>query len=76
MSYLSDLLKKKITPAEFVAKSAEWLKRDNIPQAWKVWALEALERVLAARLGDFIADLIVDELREAIGLSRDAPPTG
>jgi hypothetical protein len=77
MSYLSELVSGKITPQEFLEKGTKWLKESRIPSAWKFWAIEALERLLVARgFPAFVAELITNELREAIGAPSSLPPPG
>ena len=74
-SYVSQLTSGKITPQEFVAKSANWLKNEaKVPTSWKGWLVEATERLLIAKgVPAFVAEVITNEIAEAIGLNPPPP---
>lgn len=75
-SYVSQLVAGKLTPQEFVAKSAEWLKTQRfIPASAIGWLVEAIERLLIAKgVPAFIAEVISNEIKEALGVPEQPRP--
>jgi hypothetical protein len=73
-SYVSQLASGKLTPQEFVAKSAAWFQTQRfIPRGSLGWLIDALERLLIAKgVPSFVAEVLTNELKEALGL-RDEP---
>ncbi len=76
-SYVSQLVRGTIGPAEFVTKSAAWLKTQGIFKGDAVnWLIEGLERLLIAKgVPGFLAEVITNEIKEALGINPATPPT-
>lgn len=89
MSLLTQLIHGQISPAEFITKAAAEIKKDagffaSLPFGKTIegWAVDALGRLLAQHFSPTIVELIVSELKEALGLTSNgqvppaAPPGG
>jgi hypothetical protein len=70
-SYVSQLVSGKLTPQEFVAKSADWMRSQKIiPASHLNWLVEAAEKLLIAKgLPPFVAEIITNEIKEALGIN-------
>lgn len=77
-SYVSQLASGKLSPQEFVAKSAAWLKDQKIiPQGSLNWLIEALEKLLIAKgVPSFVAEILTNEIKELLGINPVQPPSG
>lgn len=74
-SYVSQLAEGKISPAEFVAKCAAWIKGNGLFARYSGWFIEAAERFLIAKgVPPFLAEIITNEIREALVDKPATPP--
>lgn len=82
MSNLTSLVHGRLTPEEFVTKSAADIKKDlaifqKFPGYAKYadWAMDLLEKAIVARgLSPFFADIVCDQIRTLLGIPLDTAP--
>ena len=80
MSDVTALFEGKLTPAQFVVKAAGDIKKDvvffqGLPFASTLeeWALNALRTLLSSKLSPILAALIVNEIKQVLGLVPAVP---